>query len=204
MVHLSLEAAERLNSLFGEVNTLATQCKQARPLFENHGDLAGGERGVLLVLGRSQSQTVPQIARTRCTSRQNIQIVVNRLREQGLVELVTNPAHKRSAQVCLTEKGRGVFSQIELAEARLLNEVLVDLSQDELASATKCLQKLRQALSAEPRNSNGSVLTIPQTEARPSYQIQPAKRVKETLKADMDDPGEANVSSDETFPVNLL
>src|SRR5262245_238495 len=203
MVYLSLEAAERLNSLFGEVNTLATQCKQARPLFENHGDLAGGERGVLLVLGKSHSQTVPQIARTRCTSRQNIQIVVNRLREQGLVELVSNPAHKRSAQVCLTEKGRGVFSQIELAETMLLNEVLVDLSQDELASATKCLQKLRQALSGESRNSNGSTPTAP-SEVRATHKTSIAGRVKETRQSDLDEPGEADTSSDEAFPVNLL
>jgi DNA-binding MarR family transcriptional regulator len=203
MVHLSLEAAEKLNSLFGEVNTLATQCKQARPLFENHGDLAGGERGVLLVLGRSHSQTVPQIARTRCTSRQNIQIVVNRLKEQGLVELVTNPAHKRSAQVCLTEKGRGLFSQIELAEAQLLNEVLVDLSQDELASATKCLQKLRQALSAEFRNSNGAIPTAP-IEVRPTYKTVNVGRLKQIRQPAMDDLGESNASSDEAFPVNLL
>jgi DNA-binding MarR family transcriptional regulator len=202
-VHLSLEAAEKLNSLFGEVNTLATQCKQARPLFENHGDLSGGERGVLLVLGRSHSQTVPQIARTRCTSRQNIQIVVNRLKEQGLVELVTNPAHKRSAQVCLTEKGRGLFSQIELAESRLLNDVLVDLSHDELTSATKCLQKLRQALSAESRNSNGSPPTG-QSEVREVPQTPMARRVKQTREVDMDDPGAPNVSSEEAFPVNLL
>jgi DNA-binding MarR family transcriptional regulator len=202
-VHPSFEAAERLNSLFGEVNTLATQCKQARSFFENPSDLAGGERGVLLVLGRSHSQTVPEIARARCTSRQNIQIVVNRLKEEGLVELVSNPSHKRSAHVCLTEKGRKLSQQIELSEAKLLNDVLVDLSQEELISATKCLQKLRQALSAETRHFNGAEPTpsasndvhsrsLPQLEKR-SKQTGPTRKLDEAIP-----------DGDDAFPVNLL
>src|SRR4029077_13051800 len=124
--------------LLGEINTLATQCKQARPPFQTHSDWAGGLRGVLLVLGRNNGQTVPEIARARCTSRQNIQIVVNRLRAEGLASLTSNPTHKRSALVHLTEKGKNLFQQIELAEAKLLRDVLADLSQEELVSATKC------------------------------------------------------------------
>jgi len=203
MVHLSFEAAEKLNSLFGEINTLATQCKQGRPLFQDDSHLAGGERGVLLILGRSHSQTVPEIARVRCTSRQNIQIVVNRLKEEGLVELVSNPTHKRSARVCLTEQGRRLFQQIELSEAKLLNDVLVDLSQDELVSATKCLRKLRQALAAETRHSNGAesapavsnevhCIPQPQVEKR-SKRIGPALKLEEPIDY-----------ADDAFPVNLL
>ncbi len=203
MLHLSFEAAEKLNSLFGEVNTLATQCKQARPPFESHGDLAGGVRGVLLILGRSDSQTVPEIAQQRCTSRQNIQIVVNRLKEEGLVELVSNPAHKRSARVRLTEKGRGLFQQIELAESRLLQEILTDLSQDELVLTTKCLQKLREALATELRQTNGAErIPVDEREIGANHKTPAVKRAKTTRRATLAD--EELLDENEAFPVNLL
>src|SRR5678815_4790710 len=51
-------------------------------------------------------QTVPQIGRRKLTSRQNIQVLVNRLVRAGWVYLEPNPAHKRSALVCLTDTGR--------------------------------------------------------------------------------------------------
>jgi DNA-binding MarR family transcriptional regulator len=202
-VHPSFEAAEKLNSLFGEVNTLATQCKQARPLFQDPADLAGGERSVLLILGRSHSHTVPEIARTRCTSRQNIQIVVNRLKEEGLVELTSNPGHKRSAHVCLTEKGRRLFQQIELSEAKLLNDLLVGLSQDELVSTTKCLQKLRQALATEARHSNGSEessAALKNVHPNPMPQVEKRTRQSDPIRG-LD---EAIPYNDDAFPVNLL
>jgi len=198
MVQLSLAAAEKLNSLLGEINTLATQCKQARPPFQTNGDGAGGVRGVLLVLGRSGGQTVPEIARVRSTSRQNIQIVVNRLKAEGLAECTTNPTHRRSALVRLTEKGRQMFRQLEMAEAKLLDDVLVELSQEELVSATKCLQRLRQALAAEPRHPGDAATKAPsqhhkRTVGRTNQPTVPTAGLDQESTPDNDD-----------FPVNLL
>ena len=70
-------AVAELDSLLAEVNTLATQLKQGRQPFESQRDWSGGVRSVLLALSRNGTQTVPEIGRLRCTSRQNIQIVVN-------------------------------------------------------------------------------------------------------------------------------
>src|ERR1700741_4158495 len=98
--------ADSLDSLLAEVSILATRLKHGRHVFEEDADLAGGARSVLLLLGRQGAQTVPALARLRSTSRQNIQIVVNRLKASGLAKLESNPAHKRSALVRLTSKGR--------------------------------------------------------------------------------------------------
>jgi DNA-binding MarR family transcriptional regulator len=162
------------------------------------GDLAGGVRAVLLVLGRNSPQTVPEIARTRCTSRQNIQIVVNRLKEEGLLELVSNPTHKRSALVQLTAKGQAAFHQIEMAETRLLSHLLVDLSQDELISATKCLEKVRHALTKECQPSDSD---SPQTEP---LIIAPVRTMKMTKAKHPHSKSETSASDDDSFPFNLL
>src|SRR5207247_10216928 len=59
------------------------------------GDAVGaGEISVLRALSEHGAHTVPQIARLRDTSRQNIQILVNRLASQGLVEFSSNPDRK--------------------------------------------------------------------------------------------------------------
>ena len=69
-----------------EIRTLAAHLKYSRQPFQNQEDWPSGARSVLLILGRSGAQTVPEIARERGTSRQNIQIVVNRLKTAGLAD----------------------------------------------------------------------------------------------------------------------
>ena len=63
---------------------------------------------MLRVLQSRESKNVPQIARATGTSRQNIQMVVNRLQRSGYIELMTNPSHKRSPRVVLTERGKPI------------------------------------------------------------------------------------------------
>jgi DNA-binding MarR family transcriptional regulator len=50
--------------------------------------------------------TVPAIARSMGLSRQAVQKQVDRMLEQGLVELEANSAHRRSSLVALTSLGR--------------------------------------------------------------------------------------------------
>src|SRR5436305_7931387 len=92
---------EGLEALLIEVNGLANRLKSNNP----KETIPSASRVALQVLQRCGPQTVPQIARARFSSRQNIQILVNRLQKEGLVELVENPDHKRSVLVRLTHRG---------------------------------------------------------------------------------------------------
>src|SRR5215471_1342535 len=88
---------ERLEALLVEVNGLANRLKA-----DSRAALPSASRAALQLLQRHGPQTVPQIARARFSSRQNIQILINRLQQEGLVEIISNPQHKRSALVRLT------------------------------------------------------------------------------------------------------
>src|SRR5215813_10874943 len=121
---------ERLEALLVEVNGLANRLKS-----DAQSTLPNATRAALQVLQRLGPQTVPQIARARFSSRQNIQILINRLQEEGLVEFVTNPDHKRSALVQLTPRGQSVISEAGKEAAELTTRILPSFSQSELSSA---------------------------------------------------------------------
>jgi DNA-binding MarR family transcriptional regulator len=74
---------------------------------------AGGEFGVLRTLVLEGPQTVPQMAAARPVSRQHCQTIVNGLAEQGLVEFLDNPRHKRSKLVRVTKRGRARFEAMK-------------------------------------------------------------------------------------------
>src|ERR1051325_5354902 len=141
---------ERLEALLIEVNGLANRLKATDPRVA----IPSASRAALQVLQRCGPQTVPQIARARFSSRQNIQILINRLKEEGLVEFVSNPDHKRSVLVRLTHRGQATIAQATAAEARLSNDLLPSFSQTELSSATEVLSKLRKLLEGKERHDD--------------------------------------------------
>ena len=106
-------------------------------------EMSAARRGVLLELESTGPQTVPQIARARPVSRQHIQTIVNGLLNEGLVELVTNPVHRRSRLVSLTGKGRGRLEMMSRTESRVLAGMKVDISERDLQQATEILQRVR-------------------------------------------------------------
>ena len=144
-------AVESLAALFAEIRTLATRLKHGREPFQNQEDWPSGVRSILLILGRTGVQTVPEIARERSTSRQNIQIIVNRLKRAGLADLEINPAHKRSVLVRLTERGKVLLQHLEEAETTFQESVLAELSAEDLVSTTKCLRRVRQLLAVDSK-----------------------------------------------------
>ena len=129
---------ERLEALLGEVNGLANRLKS-----DPRATLPSASRVALQLLQRHGPQTVPQIARARFSSRQNIQILINRLQQEGLVEFFTNPGHKRSALVRLTPRGHVVIAEAGKEAADLSTKILPSFSQSELSSATDVLSRLR-------------------------------------------------------------
>jgi DNA-binding MarR family transcriptional regulator len=142
-----------------QITALITVLEETRALFHRlkvvveqihkEGQMSGGLRGVLRTLVTEGPRTVPQMARSRPTSRQHIQVLVNRLLELGLVELVDNPAHKRSHLVSLTPAGRNRIEAMNRREAALLKKLPVDISEKSLSSSSRTLKKLRELFESD-------------------------------------------------------
>lgn len=109
------------------------------------GAQSAGRRSILKSLSSGGPQTVPQMARRRAVSRQHIQKLVNGLQADGLVELIENPAHKRSRLVRITNDGEAVARATAEREARILPEISRGIAVEDIRSATSVLKKLKAA-----------------------------------------------------------
>lgn len=109
------------------------------------GALSGGRRGFLRSLHAEGPQTVPDMARARAVTRQNAQVFVNSLLEEGLVEKIPNPAHKRSHLIQLTDRGREALDEMNRRELRLVEQLDMGLSGPELTRAAEVLRTLRES-----------------------------------------------------------
>ena len=195
-----------LEVLFAETATLAKQLTQAARRIHREGDLPSGGRSVLQRLDQHGPQTVPQLARARLTSRQGTQMLVNRLEAGGAVEFASNPAHKRSDVVRLTEPGKQLLDTATHREASFLAP-LSDISGAELQSATGLLRKIRGLLASH--REGGAEVTVkaksrkPASRRKAQQSIEPQKVGRPTA---VPAPGATSqpVSEDGEFPVNLL
>jgi DNA-binding MarR family transcriptional regulator len=140
-----------------EVGILANHLKKTARRIHSNDQLPAGARNLLQSLAHHGSQTVPQLARARSTSRQNIQVLMNRLDSMGHVEFLANPAHKRSDLIHLTEQGRTRLSTATQREANFLAPLLSHVSEEEILAATALLSRVRQLLAGhaqvEPRSA---------------------------------------------------
>ncbi len=98
-----------------------------------------GMRAVMEVLEEAGALSVPEIGRTLFLARQQIQLLVNALEDQGLVERKPNPAHKRSPLFALTEAGRTAFGGIRAQENDEIDEVCELFSENDLRSTQQVL-----------------------------------------------------------------
>ncbi len=105
-----------------------------------------GSFGLLRSLKSSGPQTVPQLARTRGVSRQHIQILANGLVEQGLVEFVDNPAHRRSRLLKITDLGERRLAQVTQRIEEAYEDISAGMDPDEIRAAIKVLAELRRRM----------------------------------------------------------
>ena len=138
-------AREQVQQLLAEVTALAIALRAGKPTTQR-GEVPQAGRAVLLELQRKGERTVPELARTRGTSRQNIQTIVNRLRRAGWVTTTENPAHKRSELVSVTASGAAILERSAASEAELLDSLLASVPEADLVSASRAIRVLRRAL----------------------------------------------------------
>lgn len=146
------DIAQELLDLFGETRALFHCLRAVAAAVHKGGELSAGLRGVLYGLAERGPRTVPQIARSRPTSRQHIQMLANRLKKEGLVEFASNPDHKRSKLVQLTRRGRDAVNVMQRREVEVLSELRFDLSPEQIRAAGATLRSGRKTLLAAYAN----------------------------------------------------
>ncbi|HEY3366344.1 MAG TPA: MarR family transcriptional regulator [Symbiobacteriaceae bacterium] len=127
---------DETRSLFHRLRIVADQVHE-------QGNMTAGRRGILISLDRHGPQTVPQMARARPVSPQLIQTLVDDLLEDGLIESVHNPAHKRSRLMRLTPKGKEALDLMRQREERLLGNLSLDIPTADLQLAVTVLKAVR-------------------------------------------------------------
>ena len=196
-----------MEALLAEVNALSIRLNSIGRENGSQGGLPAAAYAVLQMLERHGPHTVPQIARRRATSRQNIQSLINRLESQSCVELTSNPAHRRSALVNLTGRGRTLLLQGAEAYERMLATLASDIAEPELAEATRLLNGIRRLLSEEktpvaPARRKSGVSMLRRSSA--STERGEDENPKDASAVRIN-PGTEGISAgEEDFPVNLL
>jgi DNA-binding MarR family transcriptional regulator len=147
--HKQARVVEAMESLIDETRLLFHRMKLVAEQLHGVEGITAGMRGVLFGLDRSGPQTVPQMASARPVSRQHIQMLVNPLVERRYVELVDNPAHKRSKLVRLTPKGRRLVDRMRERESKILGALGSGMSEKQLRSAATVAHSLREILAGE-------------------------------------------------------
>lgn len=103
---------KELYALLSQIRTCFNQLKTLAEQLHHDLDVNPSMRSVMEALATHGRQSVPDIARTKRVSRQHIQAIMNALLEGGFVELVENPAHKRSPLFDITERGFSTFETV--------------------------------------------------------------------------------------------
>jgi len=137
------------NVLINETALLFHRLKIVADEVHHQGEMSGGLRSILRNLDKLGEQTVPQIARDRSVSRQNVQMLVNQLAEDGYVEFVQNPAHKRSAYVRLTARGKKAVETMNRREEKLLSKNGVGVTDAKMLEASVTLREVRSFFEGE-------------------------------------------------------
>lgn len=105
-----------------------------------------GYWSVLRLLKINGPQTVPQIARYRYVPRQSVQKLANEMLKDGVIELVNNPAHKRSKLLRLTSRGDIVFQEMSDRIAKLAETLAKQQDAAQLQNAADVVKKLHEQL----------------------------------------------------------
>jgi DNA-binding MarR family transcriptional regulator len=105
-----------------------------------------GYWSVLRLLKVNGPQTVPQLARYRYVPRQSVQKLANEMLNDGVIEFLNNPAHKRSKLLRLTPKGEAVFAEMSDRIASLAETLAEQQDVAQLQSAADVVKHLHEQL----------------------------------------------------------
>lgn len=92
-----------------------------------------------------QPPNIPHIATAMGVTRQGVLKQINLLADEGLVQALPNPAHKRSPLYSLTPKGQTIFEAMKERWQKHIGEIAAEFSATDLDAAMRVLSGMAQA-----------------------------------------------------------
>ena len=86
--------------------------------------------------------TVPGIARVLGQSRQAVQRITDVMEQDGLLQYQSNPDHKRSVLVCLTDAGQDAYTALRAVQDPWAIDNTEDISAEELENTLMLVRRL--------------------------------------------------------------
>jgi DNA-binding MarR family transcriptional regulator len=137
-----VELAERLIEVYDLVGPLYRRAQRKVEQDVPSEGISVGIRSVLNMLREHGPMTVPEMGRAQAISRQFIQRMVNDAAARHLVEVVPNPAHKRSSLIRLTAEGRSTITAVIDRERAVLRQAGVGLTDADVTGCIRVLSRL--------------------------------------------------------------
>jgi DNA-binding MarR family transcriptional regulator len=107
-------------------------------------------RWLVLEMVAGEPATVAQVARRLGLTRQSVQRVADLLQRDGLTQYASNPAHRRSQLVQITEQGRRRLETIQAAQRTWADSVGAEIGEVNLQQAGRVIDRLTQVLTRMP------------------------------------------------------
>ena len=190
-----------ISALFNEIHLLSAQLKKPSASHQQNQKLLLATKSLLQTLHEGGPQTVPSIALARNSSRQNIQIIANRLQALGCIEFIPNPNHKKSDLLRLTPKGESLLASSMQHETDLLNSLASQLPEHDLHASLELLRELRYLLDPAHRPASSAASS---SQGSAGGQSRRAAKNSREMRPDRQRPTPQITPEDESLPVNLL
>lgn len=143
--------------ILGEANRIAGRCTQIFSRVREDCGLTGIETLTLIGIAHATTPpTVPQVGRSLGHPRQVIQRAVRVLEDEGLVQPLPNPGHKRAALLVATEKGRALGRTVDAQAAEVIAGLAegLDLDLGMLGAMSEGLLALRDRIDERTSDKN--------------------------------------------------
>jgi DNA-binding MarR family transcriptional regulator/GNAT superfamily N-acetyltransferase len=109
------------------------------------------EARVLYELAKDGEQTAAAIGRRLDMDKAHLSRIVTRLRNAGLVEVRTDPAHARRSLLSLTSRGQVTYAQMEAGTIAQLDDLLADIDERGRVELVGAMRQIRHLLDTPAR-----------------------------------------------------
>ena len=154
-MHGKFDSRHALIALVDEVHRLGGRLKSLFADARRSVDLGDSELMVLnAVVEADRPPTVSQIGRSLGQARQIVQRAANALESEQLIEMMTNPDHKRAPLLVATAAGTAMKRQADACADAIAADLAEGFEAPVLAQITTDLHRLRKQLETRMRGGD--------------------------------------------------